>query len=625
MKPVNLTLVWVHFLLSFIACTPDTAYDQYSLFSPDKKTELILSLQEGKPFYALRFANDTLISQSPLGLILSQDIKLAQQLQLDSISRSEVNETVFDHLGERSSFPNHYQEMRAHLSVVSRPEYQLTLVFRAFNEGVAMRYFVPSLGANDTLRLLEEKTAFHFADKVDAFAEYGHEGMYERVTIGEVREKCEIPLLTLGEGYAAAINEAALENYSRMFLQPDTSARHALKVMLNSPVRLQAPFQTPWRVIQLAETPGQLLDQNYLIQALAPPSRLADTSWIRAGKAMRVVTDLFTTEESRRVVDFVADKGLDYVEFDAGWYGKGYGIPNESDPESDASSVISGLDLPTVVDYARDRGIGTILYVNKVALEQQIDAILPLYRDWGIAGLKFGFVDGRTQQGINRTHAWVQKAAEHRMIVDIHDNYRPSGMSRTFPNLLTQEGIRGNEHMPTATHNTLLPFTRYISGAGDYTICYLNDRLQTTPAHQLALGVIYFSPLHFIYWYGRPEDYPQAQGTTFFRNLPTTWDESRFLMGEPGTYVAMARRKGESWHAGVITNEEARKLKLPLSFLGEGLYQLRLYVDAAEADVKLIQQKVSAQDTLQLDLLASGGAALRLVPVESLSPPLQPQ
>ncbi len=211
------------------------------------------------------------------------------------------------------------------------------------------------------------------------------------------------------------------------------------------------------------------------------------------------------------------------------------------------------------------------------------------------------------------------------MIVDIHDNYRPSGMSRTFPNLLTQEGIRGNEHMPTATHNTLLPFTLYISGAGDYTICYLNDRLQTTPAHQLALGVIYFSPLHFIYWYGRPEDYPQAQGTTFFRNLPTTWDESRFLMGEPGTYVAMARRKGESWHAGVITNEEARKLKLPLSFLGEGLYQLRLYVDAAEADVKLIQQKVSAQDTLQLDLLASGGAALRLVPVESLSPPLQPQ
>lgn len=615
MRSATLTALWMIFVS---ACAPNTSDDHYSLFSPDQKTELIFYLQKGQPGYALRFAEDTLIVQSPLGLVLSRDLNLSQQLLLDSISRTEVNETISTHLGERSSFPNHYRELRANLSVDGRPGQQLTLVFRVFNEGVAMRYQVPALGTADTVRLLEEKTGFYFANSVDAYAEYGHEGEYEQVAIGGVLDECEIPLLTLGDGYAAAINEAALENYSRMFLQPDTSANHAVKVMLNSPIRLQAPFRTPWRVIQLAETPGQLLEQNYLIQALAPSSRLADTSWIQAGKAMRIVTDLFTTEDSRRVVDFVADNGLDYVEFDAGWYGKGYGIPNESDPESDASSVISGLDLPTVVTYAREKGVGTILYVNKVALEQQIDEILPLYRDWGIAGLKFGFVDGRTQRGIRHTHAWVQKAAEQRMIVDIHDNYRPTGMSRTYPNLLTQEGIRGNEHMPTATHNTLLPFTRYISGAGDYTICYLNDRLKTTPAHQLALGVIYFSPLHFIYWYGKPEDYPRAQGTAFFRHLPTTWDESHFLKGKPGAFVAMARRKGESWHAGVITNEEARKLSLPLSFLGESTYQLSLYVDAAEADVKQIQWEVKASDTLQLELLASGGAAMRFVPLDTL-------
>lgn len=618
MKPTTLNVLLTLSLLFMLACAPDASDDPHSLLSPDQQVELIFSLEEGEVGYALNFAGDTLIRHSPLGLVLSQDINLSQQLSLDSISEREVQETIATQLGERNSYPNHFREMIAHLSVKEQPEQKLELIFRVFNEGVAVRYRVSALPTDDTLRVLEEKTSFHFADDVNAYAEYGHEGEYERVAIGDVREKCEIPLLTIGEGYTAAINEAALENYSRMFLQPDTLAQQAVKVMLNSPVRLRAPFQTPWRVIQLAKTPGKLVEQNYLIHALAPSSRLTDTTWIKPGKAMRVITTLFTTKDSRRVVDFVADNGLDYVEFDAGWYGKGYGIPNESDPESDASSIISGLDIPSVVDYARSKGIGTILYVNKVALEQQIDDILPLYRDWGIAGLKFGFVDGRTQQGIYRTHDWVQKAAEHQMIVDIHDNYRPTGMSRTYPNLLTQEGIRGNEHMPTATHNTLLPFTRYISGAGDYTICYLNDRLQTTPAHQLALGVIYFSPLHFIYWYGRPEDYPQAQGTTFFRYLPTTWNESHFLMGEPGEYVAMARRKEKTWHAGVITNEDSRSISLPLSFLDQDTYRLSLYVDAAEADVNQLQQQVTASDTLMLDLLASGGAAMRFVPVDTV-------
>ncbi len=602
-----------------LGCTPDDAQEIHNVTSPNDELKFTFNLQKGEPGYALSFQNEPIIRNSPLGLVFEKGVDLSSQLVLDSVSRREVSDTIYTHLGERSQFPNHYRELTAHLQVENQPDQHLQLIFRLFNEGLAIRYHVLSLGTEDTVRLLEEKTGFHFDTQAEAYAEYGHEGEYERVTVGKIHEKCEIPLLALGDGFAAAINEAALENYARMFLQPDTLKENAVKVMLTSPVRLQPPFHTPWRVVQLADKPGSLLEQNYLLEALAPCSRLADTSWIKPGKAMRIVTDLFTTEDSKRVVDFVARNGLEYAEFDAGWYGKGYGIPNESDPESDASSVISSLDLPSVIAYALEKGVGTILYVNKVALEQQIDEILPLYREWGVAGLKFGFVDGRTQAGINHTHTWVKKAAEHQMIVDIHDNYRPTGMGRTYPNLLTQEGIRGNEHMPTATHNTLLPFTRYISGAGDYTICYLNDRLQTTPAHQLALSVIYFSPLHFIYWYGKPEEYQLSRGKVFFRHLPTTWNESRFLQGEPGQFIAMARRKGQAWHAGVITNEESRMINLPLGFLGEGKFQLSLYTDAAEADVDQLQQQVSAEDTLKLDLLASGGAAMRLYPVDSSS------
>ena len=602
------------FLLLFfsLGCAPDDQEFRTDLSSPNESLQLGFQLNRHAPEYFLQYQSDTLISYSPLGLDFSSELSFSSGLVLDSISRRDVDETIEDRLGERSSYPNQFRELIVHLAKKEHPNQQMDIIFRLFNEGLAFRYRLYGEGLPDSLLLKQEQTSFIFKQDRQAFAEYGHEGKYEQVSLNGVKEKCEIPLLTLHEQSAVAVNEAALENYARMFLQPDTLAAYALKVMINSPVWLKPPACTPWRVLQVADRPGQLLEQNYLLRALAPENRLDSTDWIRPGKAMRIVTNLFTTRDSKRVVDFIAASGLDYAEFDAGWYGKGYGIPNESDPESDASSVIQNLNLPEVIAYAREKGVGTILYVNKVALERQIDEVLPLYKKWGVAGLKFGFVDGRTQDGINNTHRWVEKAAANRMVVDIHDNYRPTGMSRTYPNLLTQEGIRGNEHMPTAMHNTLLPFTRYISGAGDYTICYLNDRLQTTPAHQLALGVIYFSPLHFIYWYGKPSDYQSIVGKEFFRHLPTTWDESRFLMGEPGEFVAMARRKGHEWYVGAITNETSRILKLPLDFLDSVSYQLSMFIDAAEADVNQVQQSVRSEDTLRLELLASGGAAMRL-------------
>jgi len=600
-----------------VSCFSNQDNHQLELRSPDNQISLTFVLDNGKPFYRLDYQQEKLLELSEMGLRLSADVDVSEGLELAEVTNSTVNDTLAWPFGEQSHFPQHYHEAEIRLNSKRIPQQQLTITMRAYNEGVAFRYTFNGQDMPSGLQLLEEATTFRFAAPRTAYAEYGHEGAYEAVALEKVQEKCELPLLTLTDQQAVAINEAGLENFARMFLKADNTAPNSLQVMFSSPIRLDESFQTPWRVLQIAPDPGKLIEQNYLIHALAPESRLEAQDWIMPGKAMRVVTPLFTTEESKKVVDFIARNGLDYAEFDAGWYGKGYGIPNESDPESDASSVVSGLNLPEVISYAREQGVGTILYVNKVALEQQIDEILPLYKKWGVVGLKFGFVDGRTQQGISRTHEWVQKAADHRMIVDIHDNYRPTGMSRTYPNLLTQEGIRGNEHMPTAGHNTLLPYTRFISGAGDYTICYLNERLNTTSAHQLALGVIYFSPLHFIYWYGKPEDFQLSQGKTFFRDLPTTWDESRVLEGKVGEYIVMGRRKGDEWFVGAITNEIERSVSLPLHFLDTGRYQLSMYVDAAEADVNELRGVVSAGDSLQLKMLSAGGVAMRLVKSDS--------
>jgi alpha-glucosidase len=226
----------------------------------------------------------------------------------------------------------------------------------------------------------------------------------------------------------------------------------------------------------------------------------------------------------------------------------------------------------------------------------------------------------------------VALCAKHHLLVDTHDSYRPVGLSGAYPNLLTQEGIRGNEHMPTPRHNCTVPFTRFLSGPADYTVCYRNNRLQTTDAHQMALSVLYYSPLTLLYWYGKPADYTDLPEREFFRAVPTTWDETRWLGGEIGEWAAVARRSGKNWFIGAITNETARTVNLPLDFLHGGTnanWTLRTYSDKLGSDGKpepKIQSGVSRiaisntpvqrGKTVTLPLVPGGGAALWLTPAK---------
>src|SRR5690606_3034229 len=304
-----------------------------------------------------------------------------------------------------------------------------------------------------------------------------------------------------------------------------------------------------------------------------------------------------------------------YVHLDAGWYGP------EMKMESDATKVAEDRDLQLqeLVNYAATKGIGVMVYVNQRALANQLDELFPLFQQWGIKAVKFGFV----QIGSNRWSAWlheaVKKAAKYQLMVDIHDEYRPTGFSRTYPNLMTQEGIRGNEEMPDATHNTILPFTRFLAGAGDYTICYYNDRIKTTHAHQLALSVVYYSPLQFLYWYDSPADYGGEPEIEFFDKVKTVWDDTDVLNGEIGKYIAVARRSGREWFVGGIGNNEAQALDVPLDFLQEGQqYVAHIYTDddrvETRTQVRVTRVIVDRHTVLHFQLQPSGGCAVRLVP-----------
>ncbi|MBT3375442.1 MAG: alpha-glucosidase [Lentisphaerae bacterium] len=528
--------------------------------------------------------------------------------------------------GERETVRDRFNGMTVCLDEFIPPYRTLELEFRAYNEGAALRYRVPEQSGMSAFSITREKTEFIFPEGTEGYVEYHVEGEYHRMPVEALDRTCERPLtLVLPGARYACLLEAHVDTYSRMLLGPAGQGRCGVKSAISGTVQAQAPFATPWRVVMIADDPGGLLEQNDLVLTLNPPCAIAGTSWIKPGKTIREVT--LSTPGGMACVDFAVERGLDYIHFDAGWYGHEYiDEPDATCVAPDPSRVggipdYDGLDLPAVISYARSKGIGVWLYVNRRHLERQYNELMPLYEKWGVKGIKPGFVQVGPQEWTMWLHDVVRKAAEHHIMVDVHDGYRPTGFSRTHPNLLTQEGVRGNEHMPTARHNCTLPFCRYPAGAADYTPCYYNGRVKNTHAHQLALPVVFYSPAMFLFWYDKPSAYQGEPEVEFWRDVPTTWDDTRVLAGAIGEYVSVARRSGDVWYVGTITNEEDRELAIDLSFLQPArAYTAEIYEDGDLKDdsrthVRIRREKLTADDTISADLPACGGQGIRLSPV----------
>ncbi len=506
--------------------------------------------------------------------------------------------------GERAEIPDRYNGLTLDADSAA-------LEARVFDEGFAFRYRLKGKGH---FTHPGERTEVRFPPGSRAFEEHGPEGEYSFVPVEEIKSGCERPLtVRLADGRWVSIAEAAATDYPRTLFSPTGDG--GLVTQTEGEITGEFPFTTPWRVFVMGRRAADLPERNYLILNLSEPQKLADTAWIKPGKVIREVT--LSTKGGKSAVDFAVKQGLQYIEYDAGWYG------HEYDDASDALQVApdpkriagipdhGGLDLPEVIRYAKERGIGVILYVNRRALERQIDEILPLYEKWGVAGVKYGFVQTGPQKWTRWLHEAIAKAGRHHLMVDVHDAWRPSGFTRTYPNLMTVEGVRGNEHMPDARHNTTLPFTRAVAGSYDYTICWMTPRLKTTKTHQMAQSVIHYSPWQFLFWYDRPEQVEEEPALDWFRNLPTVWDETRVLDGAPGEYVVTARRKGSQWWIGAITNGSPRTVSVTMPAAGHS----RSWCDGGNPrDLRVIERAVKRGEVLSLEMAASGGCAIELRP-----------
>lgn len=531
-------------------------------------------------------------------------------LETDSVTyHAPVDSTWHPLYGERSAVRDRYNSATLHMSRHDKSRYRLDVQVRAYDEGIAFRYFFPEHPDAVFHKVTADLTDYAFSAGTMAWSEEWAQAFFRHSPIDSIDTPVERALtLELPSGKWAAILDADVDDWCLTKLMRREDKPSTLSSVMYSPVDVVTYAATPWKIVMTADTPGELLENNDIVQNLNPPAA-GDFSWVKPGKIMRCTS--LTTEAGLRNIDFCAEHGIPYMLYDWKWYA------NPTSHDSDGTKVIDAIDMRRVVDYGKEKGVGVWLYINQHALGRQMDELFTLLSDWGVAGVKSGFVQYASHRWATWLHDMVRLAADKKLMMNIHDEFRPSGFSRTFPNLLTQEGICGNEEWPDATHNVTLPFTRMLNGAADYTICYFDKRLKNTHAHQLAASLIFYSPLQTILWYDSPDRYHGEPEIKWFEDLETTFDDTRVLSGYPGKEIVMARRKGDTWWAAAMTNNDGGRVSIPLDFLTPGVkYTAEIYTDGGEkvktaTQVSVGSRKVKSTDTLDFSLKPRGGVAIR--------------
>ena len=596
------------------------------LTSPDGKITVALNAgSDAKSLitYNVFWSGETIFRNALIGF----EVANITTCSFDKYERKSISTSWQTVYGERKVIPEKYNELTFHFKSVEDTSRQVLITCRAYNEGFAFRYQVAE--KSGTITLSKELSAFSFDEKATAWVSAMAQSIITEKKISEIKSEVERPVtVKLNNKLFVALGEAGLVDFARMKFLGNGS--NSLVARLHSTVTAENVMISPWRYVLIAKSPGNLLEKNYLVLNLNEPNKIKNTEWIKPGKVLREVT--LTTAGSFQTIDFAANHNIKYICFDAGWYGK------EDSDTSDATRVAldparskGPLDLKKVIEYGKQKNVGVILYVNRRALERQIDTLLPLYQSWGIKGLKFGFVQVGSQQWTSWLHEAIRKAAKYKMLVDVHDEYRPTGYSRTYPNLLTQEGIRGDEESPDIKHTITTLFTRMIAGAADNTNCYFTDRVDKMGSHvtQLAKALCIYSPLQFLYWYDRPVpasmktgkegEIIEVQELDWYNALPTTWDNTKVLEGNMQSYATIARKKNNSWYIGSLNGGADRTVNWSCSFLDKNKkYKATIYTDNASINtptkVKITTVNVDHRSVLKTQVASGNSIAVHIFP-----------
>jgi len=645
--------------LSFLVCASSLlcqAFSSTHVTSPGLTVAVDFRLTPaGVPEWRVEYRESVVLSWSPLGLTFLRQSPLTSRFtMLDSaiIERDTSYELV---IGKTRQARDRYRELHVSMKESVAPHRRLELVFRAYDDGVAFRYILPDQEAISSFDIVRENTEFHFAGDMKVWAfqintfRSSYEGQYVPTTLDAIPDTGLVYLpLTMQrpDGLTLAITEAELTDYAGMYLRglPGTALQVILAPLPEGSgvcVRGQTPFSSPWRVMMIGERPGDLVEST-IIQNLSSPCALADVSWIKPGKAIFPwwpafycdkpgVASALDFENQKYYVDFASENNIAYLELEPPWYGDQDDCINNPG-RHDITAPIPELRLPELFRYAREKQVRIFLWTHWENVDRQADEAFPLFASWGAAGVKIDFMNRDDQEMVRWYHKILKKAAAYHLMVFFHGAYKPTGTQRTYPHLLTQEGVLGNEqnkviYQVTPEHTVTIPFTRMLAGPMDFTPGGFRnataeqfkpemDRpmVMGTRCHQLAMFVVYESPLMMVC--DDPAAYRGQPGLEFIRQVPTSWDATQVIDGRIGEYILIARKNGEDWYLGGMTDWSARTVTIPLTFLGAGEFQAEIYQDGADADshptqVTITRRVVRAADSLPLRMAKGGGLAVR--------------
>jgi alpha-glucosidase len=652
------------FYAALILASLAFAQESVSVSSPNGRNTVVLAVKERldpypsgtRLYYSVARDGREILLDSPFGLDFKNLPPLARDLAIHKQERREIRDTWRTVVGKSAEVQDRANELRLYLEETRPPNRRIEFVVRAYDDGVAFRYYLPAQPSLGEFPLSAERSEFHFAANHTVWAGRpntftgSQEVEYDKVTLSEITP-ANIILLPLtvevSKSTYLAIAEANLTDWAGMYLTAAAAPNALVSTHPPRPtepgviVRSAAPRYSPWRALMIGDRPGDLIESN-LVLNLSEPCALKDTSWIQAGRSAwdRWWSGDYAPDANFKVgmntatmqyfTQFAADMGWEYVIVDWTWYG------DPMNPNADITRTAPDVDMPAIIRYAKDRNVKVLLWLRWNHAAAQQDVAFPLYEKWGVSGVKIDFMDSDDQQMVNFYERTVKNAAAHHLLVDFHGAYKPTGSERTWPNLITREGVLGNEYNKwssrvTPEHTVTLPFTRMLAGPMDFTPGGFRHSTKAafkprdtaplvmgTRAHQLAMMVVYQSPLQVLC--DSPYSYRGQKGIEFLKVVPTTWDETRALDGAIGEYVTIARRQGNRWFLGSMTNSDPRTLKVPLDFLGKGQYRVHLFADTPESadapdSVAETTRLATAADVLTLPLAPAGGVAAWFEPL----------
>lgn len=659
--------IFLGMVCCLLAGSLSAAQKQLSLTSPDGKLKATINVGE-KLTYSVLYDGKEVLAPSAISMTLDNGTVWGDNAKLLKSAEKQIDVKIASPFYRADSMRDWCNE----LTMKFKGDY--SVVFRAYNDGVAYRFVNQ---AKAPFCIVREEVDYRFPADAVATVPYvnrGNDGdfnsqfpnsfenVYKSEKLSELNQQrlMFLPLVVKSEsGPSVCLTETDLYDYPGLYLvasgnqyglkgvhpgypkKVEQGGHNNLQMLVTERedfiAKVEAPRNFPWRIAVITENDKDLVASN-LSYLLAEPSKLSDISWIKPGKVawdwwndwnldgVDFVTGV-NNDTYKAYIDFASKNGIEYVILDEGW---------AVNLQADLMQVVEDIDIKELVDYAAERNVGIILWAGYYAFERDMEEVCRYYSELGVKGFKVDFMDRDDQLMTDFNHRAAATAAKYKLILDLHGTHKPAGINRTYPNVLNCEGVFGLEQVKwipatvdQVTYDVMIPFIRQVAGPLDYTQgamrnatkgnyfpCYNEPMSQGTRCRQLALYVVYDSPFNMMC--DTPSNYEREQTCTdFIAAVPTVWDETRILDGELGEYVVTARRKGDVWYVGGITNWTERDIEVDLSFLSDGTHQASLFKDGVNAhriarDYKKESVSVDGQTKLKLHLAPGGGFAMRI-------------